>query len=129
MIGINGTLELDFSPPPARRRHAPTVASWTTPILEAAAAFGRSIDCLTTDGSVEADSISPAALWEGPQAFLVRRGAILFTDQEWLLGKNEGLGPVGVILVEDYPADLAGMANSVELVGLTAAMQVGNAVA
>ena len=127
LMGVNGTIEFDFLPPPARRRHAPPIAPWTEPILEAAAAFGRTIDCLTSDGSVEATHISPAELWAGPQAFLARRGAIVMTDKEWLQGKGEGLGPIGVVIISDFPDDLAGMSNGVELVSLTAELQVGDA--
>ena len=127
LMGINHTVMLDFLPPAPRRRHVPIVAPWTQPILEGAAAFGRSIDCLTSDGSVEAASISPADLWGGPQSFLVRRGATVITDQEWLAGKADGQGPVAVIVIDDFPPDLAGMANGVEAVCFAANLQLGDA--
>ena len=124
IVGTNGTIRIDYLPPPKRQRHRPPVAPWTRTILDAAAAFGRSIDCLTSDGSVELDQIAPTDIWAGPQAFLARRGAIVITDQEWLQGKADGLGPVGVILVEDFPDELEGMSNGVELLCFLCSLQL-----
>ena len=93
--------------------------------MEAVESTGRSIDCLTSDGSLNAKGIHFEQLWEGPSTHLRRQGAIVGTDRKWREGKCCGKGPILVIAIVNYPDSLQGHANGSELVGTLGSLQYG----